>query len=94
MLFVLVFLGGVVTIASPCVLPVLPFVFARADQPFIRSGLPTLFGMTIDSASDLPAYRAREAAHTVAVDPQTHLVYVPLENVGGRPVLWIMGNPK
>jgi hypothetical protein len=29
-------------------------------------------------------------AHTVSVDPQTHLVYLPLQNVGGRPVLRIM----
>ncbi len=29
-------------------------------------------------------------AHTVAVDPVTHLVYFPLENVGGRPLLRIM----
>ena len=29
-------------------------------------------------------------AHTVAVDPATHLVYFPLENIGGRPVLRIM----
>jgi DNA-binding beta-propeller fold protein YncE len=29
-------------------------------------------------------------AHTVCVDPQTHLVYLPLQNVGGRPVLRIM----
>jgi DNA-binding beta-propeller fold protein YncE len=29
-------------------------------------------------------------AHSVAVDPGTHLVYVPLENVDGRPVLRIM----
>lgn len=29
-------------------------------------------------------------AHTVAVDPNTHLVYFPLENVGGRPILRIM----
>jgi hypothetical protein len=28
-------------------------------------------------------------AHTVSVDPRTHLVYVPLENVNGRPVLRI-----
>ena len=28
-------------------------------------------------------------AHTVAVDPRTHLVYLPLENVDGRPVLRI-----
>jgi DNA-binding beta-propeller fold protein YncE len=29
-------------------------------------------------------------AHSVAVDPETHLVYFPLENVGGRPLLRIM----
>ena len=29
-------------------------------------------------------------AHTVAVDPGTHLVYFPLESVNGRPVLRIM----
>ncbi len=44
-LFVLAYLGGVLTIVSPCILPVLPFVFARADRPFIRSGLPLLIGM-------------------------------------------------
>jgi cytochrome c biogenesis protein CcdA/thiol-disulfide isomerase/thioredoxin len=44
-LFLLVYLGGVLTIVSPCILPVLPFVFARADRPFVRSGLPLLFGM-------------------------------------------------
>ncbi|HKF46681.1 MAG TPA: hypothetical protein VKB38_04935 [Terracidiphilus sp.] len=29
-------------------------------------------------------------AHTVAVDPKTHLVYLPLENVDGHPLLRIM----
>ena len=29
-------------------------------------------------------------AHTVAVDPNSHLVYFPLENVGGHPLLRIM----
>ena len=29
-------------------------------------------------------------AHSVAVDPMTHLVYFPLQDVGGRPVLRIM----
>ena len=38
-LFVLAYLGGVLTIVSPCILPVLPFVFARADPPFISNGL-------------------------------------------------------
>jgi DNA-binding beta-propeller fold protein YncE len=31
-------------------------------------------------------------AHTVSVDPRTHLVYFPLENIDGRPLLRIM-NP-
>jgi DNA-binding beta-propeller fold protein YncE len=29
-------------------------------------------------------------AHTVAVDPKSHLVYFPLENIGGHPLLRIM----
>jgi len=46
MIFVLlVFLGGVLTILSPCILPVLPFVFARSEQKFLTSGLPMLIGM-------------------------------------------------
>ncbi len=45
LLFVLAYLGGVLTIVSPCILPVLPFVFARAGQPFLRSTLPMLLGM-------------------------------------------------
>ncbi len=44
-LYFLAFVGGVLTIVSPCILPVLPFVFSRADQPFRRSGLPLLIGM-------------------------------------------------
>jgi len=44
-LLILSYLGGILIIVSPCILPVLPFVFARADQPFVRSGLPLLAGM-------------------------------------------------
>ncbi|HUL71451.1 MAG TPA: hypothetical protein VLT17_14585, partial [Gemmatimonadales bacterium] len=43
--YLLAFLGGILTIVSPCILPVLPLVFSRADQPFRRSGLPLLLGM-------------------------------------------------
>src|SRR5215813_11053600 len=50
-LYLLAFIGGVLTIASPCILPVLPFVFSRADQPFRRSGLPLLAGMAITFAA-------------------------------------------
>jgi len=49
-LFILAYLGGVLTIVSPCILPVLPFVFARAGQPFLRSTLPMLVGMAITFA--------------------------------------------
>ncbi len=50
-LFAVSYLGGVLTILSPCILPVLPFVFARADQPFVKSGLPLLLGMAVTFAS-------------------------------------------
>jgi cytochrome c biogenesis protein CcdA/thiol-disulfide isomerase/thioredoxin len=50
-LFLLAYLGGVLTIVSPCILPVLPFVFARADRPFVRSGLPMLVGMAVTFAA-------------------------------------------
>ncbi|MBB6155969.1 cytochrome c biogenesis protein CcdA/thiol-disulfide isomerase/thioredoxin [Pseudomonas sp. JAI115] len=50
LLLVLAYLGGVLTIVSPCILPVLPFVFARTGQPFIKSGLPLLAGMALTFA--------------------------------------------
>ena len=48
---VLSYLAGMLTILSPCILPVLPFVFARADRPFLTSGLPTLAGMALTFAA-------------------------------------------
>ena len=45
LLLLLAYLGGILTILSPCILPVLPFVFARADRSFARSTLPMLAGM-------------------------------------------------
>src|SRR6201999_198331 len=50
-LVLLSFLGGILTILSPCILPVLPFVFARADKPFVKSGLPLLAGMALTFAA-------------------------------------------
>jgi cytochrome c biogenesis protein CcdA/thiol-disulfide isomerase/thioredoxin len=47
---ILVFLGGVLTILSPCILPVLPFVFVRSEQKFLTNGLPMLAGMAITFA--------------------------------------------
>ena len=50
LLFLLAYLGGILTILSPCILPVLPFIFARADRPFLRNGLPLLAGMAVTFA--------------------------------------------
>jgi cytochrome c biogenesis protein CcdA len=49
-LFVLSYLAGALTILAPCILPVLPFVFSRVDQPFVRNGLPLLAGMALSFA--------------------------------------------
>jgi cytochrome c biogenesis protein CcdA/thiol-disulfide isomerase/thioredoxin len=50
-LAVLAFLGGALTILSPCILPVVPFVLARTEQPFARSTLPLLVGMAATFAA-------------------------------------------
>lgn len=39
------FLSGATAILSPCILPVIPFVFARVRRPFASHGLPMLMGM-------------------------------------------------
>lgn len=49
-ILIIAYLGGALTILSPCILPILPFVFARAGQPFVRSTLPMLAGMALTFA--------------------------------------------
>jgi len=54
-----------------------------------ESGTVTVFqnnGRKLDLLSSFEMLHA----HTVAVDPKTHLVYFPLENIDGRPILRIM----
>ena len=51
LIVLLAYLGGVLTILSPCILPVIPFVFTRAGEPFARSGLPLLAGMALAFAA-------------------------------------------
>jgi YVTN family beta-propeller protein len=54
-----------------------------------ESGTVSVFGL--QGRALVPRGELRmPGAHTVAVDPSTHLVYFPLESVGGRPVLRIM----
>jgi YVTN family beta-propeller protein len=55
-----------------------------------ESGILTV----VDTAGDEPAVLTRgfagPDAHSVAVDPNTHLVYLPLANLGGRSVLRVL----
>jgi DNA-binding beta-propeller fold protein YncE len=60
-----------------------------------ESGEVTAFwldGVTLRPNGELRAPHA----HTVSVDPRTHLVYLPLENINGRPVLRVFrpGQPS
>ena len=73
--FLVAYVGGVLTILSPCILPVLPFVFARSDRPFATNGLPLLLGMALTFAAVASlaaigggwAVQANEQARNVAV---------------------------
>jgi DNA-binding beta-propeller fold protein YncE len=54
-----------------------------------EAGVVSVFTEESAALQSLGEYRAPHA-HSVAVDPATHLVYLPLEEVDGRPVLRIM----
>jgi DNA-binding beta-propeller fold protein YncE len=54
-----------------------------------ESGVISAFNIRGDALVPLAQYQAPHA-HSVAVDPVTHLVYVPLQNVAGRPVLRVL----
>lgn len=72
---IIAYLGGVLTILSPCILPILPFVFARTEGPFARSALPMLAGMaasfalvaTLAAVGGSWAVRANEYGRLAAV---------------------------
>ena len=54
-----------------------------------ESGSVTILQETARDLKKLDQFNLPHA-HTVAVDPKTHLVYFPLQNVNGHPVLRIM----
>jgi YVTN family beta-propeller protein len=54
-----------------------------------ESGTVTIFQNQGKSLTLLGSFEMPHA-HTVSVDPKTHLVYFPLENIDGHPVLRIM----
>lgn len=56
-----------------------------------ETGMVAVFAVAVDrSVTEMGRGFLAPSAHTVAVDPATHRVYFPLENVNGRPVLRIM----
>ncbi len=67
LIFLLAYLGGLLTILSPCVLPVLPFIFVRSDKSFGRNGLPILLGMAA-TFTVLAAFAAVGGAWLVQVN--------------------------
>lgn len=50
LLIVIAFVGGALTVLSPCILPVVPFVFARSEEPFLTVRLPMLLGLALTFA--------------------------------------------
>ena len=61
----LAFLGGVLTILSPCILPVIPLVFSRTGRDFRREIVPMLAGLAI--AFMAAALLATATAHWLLV---------------------------
>lgn len=54
-----------------------------------ESGAVTIFDERDGRLDRIGTYRAPHA-HSVAVDPRTHQVFLPLADVNGRPVLRIL----
>ncbi|MDY0744655.1 cytochrome c biogenesis protein DipZ [Paucibacter sp. R3-3] len=87
LLILLAYLGGVLTIVSPCILPVLPFVFSRAHQPFVRSGLPLLVGMGLTFAL-VASLAAVGGGWVVAANQYGRWVALVLVALFGVTLLW------
>ena len=54
-----------------------------------ESGIVSIFDERGTGLQPVGEYRAPHA-HSVAVDPRTHQIYLPLENIDGKPVLRIL----
>ncbi|KUE86224.1 cytochrome C biogenesis protein [Cupriavidus necator] len=86
-LLILAYLGGALTILSPCILPVLPFVLSRTDQPFLRGKLPMLAGMALTFAAFATLVSAG-GAWAVRVNEFGRLAALLLLAVFGLSLLW------
>jgi len=86
-LLILAYLGGVLTILSPCVLPVVPFIFARAGRPFATSVLPLLIGMALTFAI-VATLAAVGGGWVVRANEYGRIVAMVLLAVFGLMLLW------
>jgi cytochrome c biogenesis protein CcdA/thiol-disulfide isomerase/thioredoxin len=86
-LFVLAFLGGILTVLSPCILPVLPFVFSTANQSFRRSGIPLLAGMALTFAA-LAAVATVGGGWIVGANRYGRAIAMALLAIFGLALLW------
>ena len=59
----------------------------------VESGVVSVFQLEGRALRKLADVRVAPKAHTIAVDSESHEIFLPLENVGGRPVLRIMKPP-
>lgn len=82
------YLGGVLTIASPCVLPVLPFVFSRAGRPFASQGLPMLLGMAVAFAA-VASLAAIGGGWAVALNQYGRYAAIAWIALCGLALLWL-----
>jgi DNA-binding beta-propeller fold protein YncE len=55
-----------------------------------EGGVLSVLDLQNDQTAKLENIQVDPSAHTVAVDPQTHRIYLPLERVGDRPVLRVL----
>ncbi|HSQ29813.1 MAG TPA: cytochrome c biogenesis protein CcdA [Gemmatimonadaceae bacterium] len=63
-MLLLAFVGGILTILSPCILPVIPLVFAARGRAFLRETIPMLIGLAAAFAAS--AAIGASAAHWLA----------------------------
>jgi len=100
-LYGIVFLGGILTILGPCILPIVPIVFARSDRSLRSEGLPMLAGLagvfalvaTVATASATWIAQAnvlgRWAALVVLAGLGATLVFSRLASLATRPLVWL-----
>jgi len=86
-LYLAAFLGGLLTLLSPCILPVLPFVLARADQPLFTVRLPMLAGMALVFAA-VTTLASAGAAWTVQLNEIGRSAALLVMALFGLALLW------